>query len=288
MLKNFVLVTGASTGIGWDTCRFLSEKGLTVIGTVRNTNDAAKLESHFAGAVRAVVMDVTSQTSVDAALASVTEIAGGQGLLALVNNAGIAVSGPLQFVDLDAVKYQFEVNVLGVLRVTQAFLPLLGGKFGASGPAGKVINISSVSGIISTPFMGPYCMSKYAIESMSDTLRRELSVYGIDVITLQPGPIQTPIWEKARQDSDQQRYEGNIYEPILRHREKIIQQNEADALPVERVSELIYEAIVRKRPATRTIIAKKKWLMVLLTKLPDRIFDQLIIKSLKKGHLGSR
>ena len=288
MSKGFVLVTGASTGIGWDTCRLLIEKGYEVIGTVRSEAHSVNIRTALGTAVHPVIMEVTDQASVDRALTEVEQIVGQRGLVALVNNAGIAVSGPLQFVDLDAVKYQLEVNVIGVLRVTQAFLPLLGGRIDATQPAGKIINISSISGVISTPFMGPYCMSKYAIESMSDILRRELSVYGIDVITLQPGPIQTPIWEKARQDQDLARYVGTIYEPILKHREKIIQQNEADALPVARVSNLIYEAIVKKRPPTRTIIAKKKWLMKLLTKLPDRFFDSLIVKSLKKGQLGSR
>ncbi len=288
MSNGFVLVTGASTGIGWDTCRLLIEKGYEVIGTVRSAGDALKLKQAFSAAVHPLIMEVTEQAAVDSALVEVERIVGNRGLVALVNNAGIAVSGPLQFVDIDAVKYQLEVNVIGVLRVTQAFLPLLGGRIDTTLPTGKIINISSISGVISTPFMGPYCMSKYAIESMSDILRRELSVYGIDVITLQPGPIQTPIWEKARHDQDLTRYVGTIYEPILQHREKIIQQNEADALPVSRVSNLIYEAIVKKRPPTRTIIAKKKWLMKLLTKLPDRIFDSLIVKSLKKGQLGSR
>lgn len=287
-MKGFVVVTGASSGIGYDTTRYLIENDYHVFGSVRNEKDAQKLLKDFGNKVIPLVFDVTDKNAIKIAKEKVETRLGNELLIALVNNAGIAVSGPLQFVEIADVRYQLEVNVIGTLMVSQAFLPLLGAKQPVHTNPGKIINISSISGIFSTPFMGPYCMSKYAVESMSDIFRRELSLYSIDVVVIEPGPIATPIWEKAKADSSQSSFLNTIYEPILNSRNEIINQNEKNALPVSSVSELILRSIEKKYPATRTIITKKSWLVKIIKLLPDRLVDNLITKNIRKGKLVGR
>jgi len=287
-MKGYIVVTGASTGIGYDTTRCLIANDYHVFGSVRNENDAAKLLNDFGDNVIPLVFDVTDEKAIKIAKEKVETILGKELLIALVNNAGIAVSGPLQFVDIKDVRHQLEVNVIGTLMVSQAFLPLLGAKQPVPTNPGKIINISSISGIFSTPFMGPYCMSKYAVESMSDIFRRELSLYGIDVVVIEPGPIATPIWDKAKSDTSQTSFVNTIYEPILNSRNEIINQNEKNALPVSSVSELILRSIEKKKPATRTIITKKTWLIKIIKALPDRWVDNLITKNIRKGKLAGR
>jgi len=287
-MKGYIVVTGASTGIGYDTTRYLIENDYHVFGSVRNENDAAKLLNDFGDNLIPLVFDVTDEKEIKIAKEKVETILGKELLIALVNNAGIAVSGPLQFVDIKEVRHQLEVNVIGTLMVSQAFLPLLGAKQPVPTNPGKIINISSISGIFSTPFMGPYCMSKYAVESMSDIFRRELSLYGIDVVVIEPGPIATPIWDKAKSDTSQTSFVNTIYEPILNSRNEIINQNEKNALPVSSVSELILRSIEKKKPATRTIITKKTWLIKIIKALPDRWVDNLITKNIRKGKLAGR
>ncbi len=288
MKKGYVLITGASTGIGYDSTRLLIKNGFKVFATVRNEADKMKLSLNFGSNVIPLILDITDSKSIETAKSIVENQLGDEVLVALVNNAGIAVSGPLQFIEIEDVRHQMEVNVIGTLLITQTFLPFLGGKLPIINNLGKIINISSISGIFSTPFMGPYCMSKYAVESMSDILRRELSVYGIDVIVIEPGPILTPIWEKAKQDTSNSRYQGTIYEPILANRMDIINQNEKNALPVEAVSNLVLQSILKNKPSTRTIITKKSWLIKIIKSLPDRFVDKLITKTLKKGKLVGR
>ncbi len=281
--KGYVLITGASTGIGYATCKTLLDNGYSVFGSVRKQEDADKLSKELSGAFFPLIFDVSNQEQINQAKAIVEDKLQGSGLTALVNNAGMAVSGPLQFIPIEEVEKQLEVNVLGVLRVTQSFLPLLGGIENCPFPAGKIINISSVSGMFTNPFMGPYCMSKYALESMTDAFRRELSIYGIDVVGIQPGPIQTPIWEKAKEEGLRSDYSHTPYRNLLSIRDKIIEQNQSIALPVEKVSNKVLHLIETNRPPTKNVILKSKFLFKVLRLLPDRTLDKLMTKSLMKG-----
>jgi len=277
----YILVTGASTGIGYTSTQHLLEKGFFVFGSVRNQKDAERLESDFGKNFKALIFDVTDGDSIIATVPMVSEIVGNNGLTALVNNAGIVVSGPMQHVPIEKLDYQLNVNVLGVMRVTQAFLPLLGAEENSSIPPGRIIQMSSVSGKISAPFLGPYAASKYALEAISDALRRELFIFGIKVIILEPGPIKTPIWKKALA-TDQGDYQDTAYGNILQKRSKSIQKTEAGAIPPEEVAKIVYKSIVTKNPKTRYIIAKKAWTFKIFDKIPDKWLDKAVTKNMKK------
>ncbi len=283
MLNKFVLITGASTGIGYASSKLLLQNGYFVFGSVRKKEDGEKLLKEFPNTFLPLVFDVTQSDKIEDAKELVKNTIGNNGLTALVNNAGIAVSGPLQFVPIEEVQKQLDVNVLGVLRVTQAFLPLLGAVENCTFPAGKIINISSVSGMITNPFMGPYSMSKFALESMTDALRRELSIYGIDVVGVQPGPIQTPIWEKAKEEGLRSDYSHTPYRNLVSVRDKIIEQNQSIALPVENVAKKVMQLIETQRPATKNVVLKQKFLFKIIRFLPDRVLDKMMTTALLKG-----
>jgi len=278
---DYVLITGASTGIGYTTTQHLLEKGFFVFGSVRNLKDAERLENDFGKNFKALVFDVTDGEAINAAVPIVKSIVNNNGLTALVNNAGIVVSGPMQHVPIEKLDYQLNVNVLGVMRVTQAFLSLLGAEKNAAIAPGRIIQMSSVSGKITAPFLGPYAASKYALEAISDALRRELVIYGIKVIILEPGPVKTPIWGKAI-STDQGDYQDTAYAKILKKQNKSIQKTEASAIPAEEVAKIVYKSIVTKSPKTRYIIAKKAWTYKIFSSLPDKWLDNAVTKDLKK------
>ena len=191
-----VLITGVSTGIGYSLCKIYLDKGCRVMGSVRNQVDAERLTSEFGQHFHPLVFDVTDHNAINKSVKNVTELLGDEGLDCLINNAGIAVSGPVMHLSVEDYQRQFDVNLFGVIAVTQAFLPLLGAVKNYGNQPGKILNMSSVSGRIAFPFLSPYCASKFALEAFSDALRRELLLYGIDVISIEPGPIKTPIWNK--------------------------------------------------------------------------------------------
>ena len=277
----YIMITGVSSGIGLDTARQLIKAGYFVFGSVRTPGDAEKVTQALGANFQALVFDVRQTEQINTAAETVSRRCGQQGLTALVNNAGVAVSGPLELLTPDDMTFQLDVNVVGVMRVTQAFLPLLGTQRPRSSAPGKIINISSISGALSSPFIGPYCVSKFALEALSDSWRRELLLYGIDVVVIQPGAIKTPIWDKAV--AGNQVYPGTIYEAIFKKNEKRIRKMEADGLPVERVSALIHKVIVAKRPKTRYLIARNKvsfWFISRL--LPDRVIDFAIRRTFQK------
>ena len=181
-----VLTTGASKGIGFDAARLLAQKGYRSLGTVRRDADATHLRE---AGVEPVLMDVTNAASIARAAGEVERLLDGMPLRALVNNAGVPAAGPIELADLDEARALFEVNFFGALATTQAFLPFL------RESKGRVINMSSVSGRFAFPFAGIYAASKYALEAASDALRRELATAGIKVILIEPGSVQTPIWD---------------------------------------------------------------------------------------------
>lgn len=273
-----VVITGVSTGIGFAAAAELLNKGYKVFGSVRTESDANRLQRLWGPSFVPLIFDVSDDAAVRQSAGLVRDALKGDTLTALINNAGIAHSGPIQFFSLENMKEQLDINVIGLLRTTQLFLPLLGGIKEKVADPGKVINISSVSGIITTPFMGPYCASKFAVESLSDAMRREFSVYGIKVVVVQPGPIKTEIWRKAKEQTDE--YPDNIFSPLLANRTEIVDKRSKNALPVEKVAILLREIIENKRPKDRYLITANKSMIQLARRLPIWLQDRLLIKML--------
>jgi NAD(P)-dependent dehydrogenase (short-subunit alcohol dehydrogenase family) len=273
-----VVVTGASTGIGYGVVKDLAAHGYYVIGSVRKQADADRLRAELGGRVRTVLMDVADDDEVRRAGAEIAEMVGERGLAGLVNNAGIAVAGPLMHVDLEELRYQFDVNVVSVVAVTQALLPLLGGRKEYPHPPGRVVNISSTSAYNTYPFLAPYAASKHALESISDGMRRELALYGIDVTVLVIGAVQTPIWEKVSAD-DLERYAKTDYAGGVATMRTTTSELGKGGMPVARVAAAVRHALEHPKPKARQILVNDYWRGWLLPKLiPTRMFDYALTR----------
>lgn len=270
-----ILITGVSTGIGFDAARLLTERGFHVFGSVRREEDAATVSRLLGSNFTPLLFDVTDEAGIETAVSQVEEEVGNAGLFGLVNNAGIATFGPLQHLPLNKLRQQLEVNVVGVVAVTQAFLPLLGADKSATHPAGRIINISSVSGQIAYPFLGAYAASKHALEALSDAWRRELLLYGIDVILIEPGTVQTPIIGKSKAQFDD--FVGTDYSRLFKDLTQQLEQRETNNIPVAKISEIIYSALTTPRPKTRYPVPRR-WLTgwLLPRWLPDRWIDWVV------------
>src|SRR6201997_867143 len=208
-----VVITGASTGIGHACCKFLLDKGYRVFGSVRKQADADRLKGEFGPNFTPLLFDVTDEAAVLAAARDVRAALNGEALAGLVNNAGIAVTGPVLELSADEFRRQMDVNVIGPIISTQAFGPLLGVEPALKGPKGRIVMISSVAGKNGNPLTPAYAASKHAIEGLSESLRRELMLFGIDVIIVAPGPVRTPIWSKGQQEFDMSKYQNSPYLP---------------------------------------------------------------------------
>mgnify|MGYP001280030580 CR=1 FL=1 len=279
-MKN-VLVTGASTGIGYSSVENLISSGYRVFGSLRNQSDADKLCEKFGDNFIPLLFDVRDEDAISNAFKKVKDNIGDGGYLyALVNNSGIALGGPLQYLPTDVFRKQFEVNVFGVVNVTRAFLPLLGTQKGLNNK-GKIVMISSVSGKRSYPFVSPYTASKHALEAISDSLRRELMLHDIDVVVIEPGPIKTPIWDKAPAVEDNP-FLGTEYEPALRKfYNEMVTKGKKEGLSVDKVGKLVEKVVTSKKPKTRYVITGRKWMDYILPGiLPDRWVDRLFAKFL--------
>lgn len=276
----YVLITGVSTGIGYAATRDLLDVGYHVFGSVRSESDVARLSSELGGNFTALRFDVTDFEAIDAAALEVGAMLDGQNLTALVNNAGVSLPGPLLHMPVETLQQSLDVNVTGLFYVTQRFAPLVGARPDAPRPRGRIVNISSISGRIAYPFMGAYAASKHAVEALSDALRRELLLYDVDVVLIEPGTVRTPIIHKFAEQIE--RYQGTDYAPILQRIARQVDKREKSALPVDRVTRIIREAIESPRPKTRYPVPRKRltgWLVPRL--LPDRWFDALIARQLK-------
>jgi NAD(P)-dependent dehydrogenase (short-subunit alcohol dehydrogenase family) len=269
-----VLVTGASTGIGWAAAEALRDKGLDVFAGVRKPEDAERARE---AGLQPLTIDVTDAESIAAAAQQV------EALQALVNNAGVAVTGPVEYVPIEEWRKQLEINVVGQVAVTQAFLPALR----ASGD-GRIVNVSSIGGRIALPLAGPYAASKFALEAVSDTLRRELRPEGIHVSLIEPGGVKTPIWEKgvdtansieaAMPPEGRERY-GPVTRAIRKEVENIATNRGMDPSVV---ADAIVHAVTATRPRTRYMLgrdAKLRW--AIAKRVPDRWFDALVARSLR-------
>ncbi len=276
--QRYVVVTGASTGIGRATTKAAVEHGLRVFGSVRKQADADSLRDEFGDDVTPLLFDVTDPEAIARGVQAAKEVLGGRSLAGLVNNAGVATAGPLMELPLDELRQQFEINVFGLLGVTQAWLPLLGAHRDHSGPAGRVVNISSVAGRIVAPFVAAYAASKHAVEALSDGLRRELMLYGIDVIVVQPGAIKTPIWDKA-EALDIDKYSGSDYADIMTRFQKFMVDKGRKGLDPTRVANTVVRALTIANPRSRYPVPDEPWMGWRLPRmLPDRWVDRGIAK----------
>jgi NAD(P)-dependent dehydrogenase (short-subunit alcohol dehydrogenase family) len=292
-MARFVVVTGVSTGIGFASAINLLQHGYHVFGSVRRVQDAERIPAEVGQALAQnftpLVFDLADEEAIHVAAKTVRDMVGNQGLVGLVNNAGITVPGPLLHMPLADFRRQLEINLVGTLAVTQAFLPLLGAARAVAFPPGRIINISSVSGRIVYPFMGAYAASKHGLEAMSDALRRELLPYGIQVIVIQPGTTQTPIINKFAEQTAS--YAATDYGPFLAHIDAQVERRRRSAIPVEVVSETIREALEARRPKARYALPRN-WFTgwFLPRKLPERWFDWLVGRQLLskwESHPGS-
>jgi NAD(P)-dependent dehydrogenase (short-subunit alcohol dehydrogenase family) len=276
-----VVITGSSSGIGKSCALRLRSRGFHVFAGVRNEKDRDLLLQESKGTITPLFIDVASERSVAAAAEEVAGAVGSRGLAGLVNNAGIVVGGPLEFLPLDEVRKQFEVNVFGQIAVTKAFLPLL------RRARGRIVNMSSIAGRASFPYIGPYSASKYALEAVSDAFRMELLPWGIPVSVIEPGDVATPIWDKslaaAREIAEHfpahaRDLYGSAMDAAIRASEKAA----AASFPPALVARAVEHAIIAKRPKTRYLVGRGVGFRAFLkTVLPDRMFDRLVV-----GYMG--
>jgi NAD(P)-dependent dehydrogenase (short-subunit alcohol dehydrogenase family) len=280
MVKNIV-ITGVSSGIGRASLDLLHEKGYHIFGSVRNQADADKLSKIYPDRFTPLLFDVQNHDEVVRASKVVFEHC--ETLAGLINNAGIAIPGPLEHLSEQQFEKQLDVNVKSIRRITNLFLPLLGTKPGSAKQPGRIINISSVSGLFNSPYNGAYSISKHALESMTDVYRRELRRYGIKVIAIEPGPIKTEIWKKNLNKMEE--FKDSDYYEVLQKADKIIENAGRNALPVENVSRLVAKCLTVSRPKTRYIVHKNKFAFRLMAYyLPDKITDWLVHKTLTSSN----
>ncbi len=278
MSKN-IIITGVSTGIGYAATKRLINSDYKVFGSVRTDEDAQKLKDEFGEQFYPLIFDVTDKDSIYESVELVKNEVGEDGVCALINNAGLAVGGPLLEVPVDNIRYQFEVNVFGLVTVTQAFSNLLGAYKNAN-HTGKIIMISSVAGKRSYPFVGPYSASKHAVEGLSDALRRELMLYGIDVILVEPGPVKTEIWNKTP-DPEDNVFIGSDYEPPLRKFNSMLKMFEEKGLDADVIAKRIEKIIISNSPKTRYVLSPNKLRdYILPSLLPDRWLDKAMAAAL--------
>lgn len=278
--RKYVLITGVSSGIGYDAVGFLIGKGYHVLGSVRKESDLQKLELAYPAHFTCLQFDVTKTAEVQAAYGQVQTVVGDNKLAGLVNNAGLALGGPIELMKEDTFRYQMEVNLFAVRTVTNIFLPLLKGDKKKKIKGGKIIMISSISGIFNTPFNGAYCVSKHAMESLGEIYRRELMMYNIDVVSIQAGPIVSKIWTKNIGKYEE--YKGTDYEKLLDKSDKVMKAAQRSALPPRVISKLIYK-ILRKRTKLAFIV-NKNWLptVFFIKYMPTRWVDKIFYNQLFK------
>jgi NAD(P)-dependent dehydrogenase (short-subunit alcohol dehydrogenase family) len=274
-----VVITGASTGIGWATAKLLLDRGFRVFGSVRKQADANRLKAEFGANFTPLLFDVTDEAAVLAAAREVRTALGGKTLFGLVNNAGIAVAGPVLELAADEFRRQMDVNVIGPIISTQAFGPLLGSDPSLKGPKGRIVMISSVAGKNGNPLTAAYAASKHAIEGLSESLRREMMLFGIDVIIIAPGPVKTPIWSKA-EEVDISAYKNSPFFPALERLRKFMLHLGEIGLPPEKIAERIADALTSASPKVRYQITPDPMRHLMTAVLPKRMVDKIIAKRL--------
>ncbi len=279
--SRFVVITGASTGIGAGCAIGCAQQGMTVFAGVRNLQAGEALQAKEGAAIIPLQLDVTDDESIKRAADTVRQRVGGAGLAGLINNAGIAIGSPLEVIPLSQLRKQLEVNVIGQIAVTQAFLPLL------RQAHGRIVNMGSIAGRGTIPMMGPYSASKFAMEALTDALRLELYPWGIHVSIIEPGAIATPIWDKSLNsavdvEKDLPAGAKLLYEKAARQVREAVQGAAQRAIPVDAVVQAVLHALTSPRPKTRYLVGTDAKLRAFMAKwLPDRMQDWILKKVLK-------
>ncbi len=269
-----VLVTGASTGIGYATAMRLVRAGFVVFAGVRREFDAQTLVREGGSDVRPLLLDVTDAASIARACENLRAQADTK-LVGLVNNAGIALAGPLELMPLDEVRRAFEVNFFGALSLVQAFAPTL------RATRGRIVNVSSIAGKLAAPFIGAYASSKFALEAASDALRVELGNFGVHVAVVEPGAVKTGIWERGT-DASLQALETidparrELYDEAIRQAVRISQRTASRGMPPERVAEAIQHALLSTRPQARYVVGADARFQLAIARLPEALRDRLV------------
>ena len=275
-LRGSVVITGASTGIGAACALHLDQLGFQVFAGVRTEHDGRALQSHASARLIPIMLDVTQQDSILAARDAVAARVASAGLSGLVNNAGFALAGPLELLSMSDLRKQLEVNVIGQVAVSQAFLPLL------RQARGRIVNMGSIAGRAATPFLGAYCSSKFALESLSDALRCEVRPWGVSVSLVEPGAVQSEIWERSRTHAEatlsQTRPEQlALYRIQLEKLRDLTVKVQRRAIPAIAVAKVVAQALTATRPKTRYLVGyDAKFRAFLKFWLSDRMQDAVL------------
>ena len=276
-----VVITGASTGIGAACALHLDKLGLRVFAGVRRQTDAETLKTKASSRLVAIALDVADSLSVSTAASAVAGAVGDAGLDGLVNNAGVVVTGPVEFLPLPELRHQLEINVVGQVAVTQAFLPLI------RAARGRIVNMGSIAGRLATPFSSAYGASKFALEALTDALRLELAPWGISVSIIEPGAVATPIWEKGMKNGAAMLAAAPpealvLYGDALEAFKKTSEQaakNAADPMDVARAVE---HALTAAKPKTRYVVGRRARIGAAMALLvPDRMRDTMVAKAMR-------
>ncbi|MBE7520449.1 MAG: SDR family oxidoreductase [Thermoflexaceae bacterium] len=276
-----VVITGASTGIGRACALRLDRMGWRVFAGVRRPADGEALRAKASARLLPVELDVTDEASIGRAAGQAVEATGDEGLGGLVNNAGISVAGPLEFLPLEELRRQLEVNVTGQVAVTQAFLPLI------RKGNGRIVFMGSISGRLATPFLGPYAASKFALEAIADALRVELRPWDIPVSIVEPGSIATPIWDKGQDAADELEQQlspqgHELYDPAIAAVRQAARDAAARGVPPGRVARAVAHALTARRPKTRYLVGNDARLQLAMASLlPDRARDSMVSRVMK-------
>ncbi|MDE3042068.1 MAG: SDR family oxidoreductase [Nitrospirota bacterium] len=282
-----VVVTGASTGIGAACALDCASRGMTVFAGVRDPRAGEALAAKGGPSLIPVTLDVTDEPSIRRSVEIVRRVVGEAGLGGLINNAGIAIGSPLEVIPLSQLRTQFEVNVIGQIAVTQAFLPLL------RRGRGRIVNMGSIAGRGTIPLLGPYSASKYALEALTDALRMELQPWGIQVSIIEPGAIATPIWEKSDkaagdlEASASEAAKALYGEAVIRIRD-VVAKSAQRAISPDAVVRVVHHALTAAHPKTRYLVGADATARAWMVKwLPDRVQDRLLAWVLKYPREGS-
>jgi NAD(P)-dependent dehydrogenase (short-subunit alcohol dehydrogenase family) len=278
-----VLVTGASTGIGEACVRRLHEEGYRVFAGVRKPEDGDRLRAEMSERLVWLRLDVTASDQIAAAVGTVGRALDGEGLAGLVNNAGIAIGGPLEYITPDDLRRQLEVNVIGLHATTVGFLPLI------RRARGRIVHVGSISGRLASPLTGPYAASKHAVEALTDVLRLELAPEGIQVSVVEPGQVRTPIWEKGLAafgaateripPEGQGRYGSRL--KVLRW---MLERAPRHASPPEDVARAVLHALQASEPRTRYVVGRDARIRLWLSRiLSDRAMDAIVLVALRRA-----
>ena len=281
MATKDVVVTGVSTGIGWGTAKVLLSKGFRVFGSVRKQTDADRLHKELGGGFVPLIMDVTDAEAVHQAALKVGSMLGDRNLVGLVNNAGMVVSGPLLYLKPSEYRRQLEVNTIAPLVVIQAFAPLLGTDKKRLGPSGRIVNITSSVAKVAVPLLGAYSASKFGLEGMTDALRRELMLFGIDVVIIEPGTVNTAMYDKGEKEDLSQFEQTEYWEAVQRFQKWVVNEARTNGLSPERLGEAVHVALTTAKPKARYAVIPhrfRNWTLPRL--LPTRMLDAVFAKQL--------